>query len=111
MEKSEYHKIALGYASMLTLAIWQAVRAEGEKADPERMARVEVALASGEVSLGVYICRTGDNLRITSSVIPTGLGNPLPDPRFTSEGPMIFSQAQLDALKAINVPDEPRTLN
>ena len=102
----ENEKICLAYASLLWLAVRQALRASGAVKDPGRLAEIEAQLEAGTANLGIYV--QGDPTRVFLSSVPmaAALQDPFKGNALRISGPMVLSREQLARLgDGITVPD------
>jgi hypothetical protein len=106
-ERTGKAKITLTFASVLAVAVWRAIEADGETRDPIRLAEVDALLKSGDASLGIFVQRIGDEMHVSATMLPADLVSPFTGPPdetgkravpFIVHGPCIVSPEQIDAL-------------
>ncbi len=103
IENQGYCKTALGDASLLAVSAWDAIEAEGKRRDPKRARELDRMLKAGEASLGIFVQRIGDDIHLSATVLPPDIATPFPGINsLVVRGPVIHSQAQLDAIAAID---------
>lgn len=101
--QDETQRVALGYASMMLVAAWQAARATGaEKVGPERVAEIERQIEAGEITLAVHIQRSGQNVRLLVGVAAPGWQDPFGGGgALDLTGPLVLSREELARLYVV----------
>ncbi|HEX7454969.1 MAG TPA: hypothetical protein VF296_02910 [Gallionella sp.] len=104
--KEERNATAIGYASLMLAATWQAARTEGEEKSPEVLAEIEKRIEAGTAMLAISIQRIGGTVRLTAAVLEAnGFQDTFDHLSLDITGPLIVSREQMARLIAIKPGD------
>jgi len=102
IEKETKFKNALGYASLMLLAAWQAARIEGSEKTPEILAEIEKRINSGQANLSINIQQIGGIVHLTAAVLEPTFSAAFDNPILVTSGPLVLSREQLELVAAVS---------
>lgn len=119
--KEERNATAIGYASLMLVAAWQAARTGGEETnaaadgnvvplrkskDSEVLVEIEKRIEAGTAMLAISIQRIGGTVRLTAAVLEAnGFQDTFDHLSLDITGPLIVSREQMARLIAVKPGD------